>query len=137
MHFTTKLFGDDVSKKVTDISDANKVSRRCLDHNVSRRRDMMPFRGRGSSRGRQPRYQPYPDRPFFRQRSIERQPTTSIPRQEYDDPPIKGGVSQCPLEQSYFSFSSTGAMGGRIKNYYENWKKITSDRFILSIGLRL
>lgn len=65
--FTTKLFGDDVSKKVTDISDANKVSRRCLDHNVSRRRDMMPFRGRGrgSSRGRQPRYQPYPDRPFL------------------------------------------------------------------------
>lgn len=63
---TTELFGDNVSQKVTDISEANKVSKRCLDPFNARRQGTRPYRGRGrSSRGAQSRFQPYDRRPFL------------------------------------------------------------------------
>lgn len=63
---TTELFGDNVSQKVTDISEANKVSKRCLDPFNAHRQGTRPYRGRGrSSRGAQSCFQPYDRQPFL------------------------------------------------------------------------
>ena len=56
---STLLFGDELSQKLRDISDANKLSMRCLAPR-GRGRNPIPFRGKARGRGRYAqRYQPF------------------------------------------------------------------------------
>lgn len=68
---TTLLFGDDVSQQVRDISDANKMSRRCLTPYGGRTRG-SGYRGRTRGRGRAQSYSQTQYRPFLGQRNFRR-----------------------------------------------------------------
>ncbi|KAJ8024142.1 hypothetical protein HOLleu_36788 [Holothuria leucospilota] len=75
---TTLLFGDDMSQQVRDISDANKMSRRCLTPYAGRARG-SGYRGRARGQGRGQPYAQTQYRPFLGQR-YPRRPFRARPK---------------------------------------------------------
>jgi hypothetical protein len=128
--FTDMLFGDDLGGQVRDISDANRVCSKIFP---------TGSRGRGMHRGRGSRFRPYHfGRGFGRGRGGgfgQRQAYGYQAFQGYAPRPAREGA-QATVRRS--GKPDTGEVcklepvGGRLSNYVNNWKEITTDKDLLA-----
>ncbi|CAG2244870.1 unnamed protein product [Mytilus edulis] len=113
--FTDMLYGDNVHQKSNEIQDMNRLGRNLNNNNNARGRGNGFSRGGSFGRGRG----------FGRGRAGSRRGGYRGGRgRGY------GGRGQYSNDQGG-SKNLRGVPTGRLKNYVENWQKITSDKFIL------
>lgn len=122
---TDKLFGDDLRKKVEDITKANKVGSKISGSSNRPEKRSFPSR---KYQGQKPYNQTNRPQPFLGQRSFQ---GYNVPKQQADE---EINQEVLPSEnESEFLNTSKNFTAGKIAGHYENWEMISSDSKILEL----